>query len=470
MTRAKTRGPLARFLCRCPLNEHCTLIRDLRDLRSAQFYGEFVESSQATLGGAPREAQRPTFVGPKEYKKTVRHAQRSTALHVCPRRAQRRTDPLNRPLHARTTTAMADATTYLGITPPMDASDGAPGDETSSEALVTVLKALGVYESEEGSRRRSSLIDDVAAECQSWCREEWLLQGNDAESAPKCELRTFGSVRLEVHAPDADVDVVLVAPRHCTRTAFFDRLVKRLEARDDVGVGRVMPVRDAYTPVLKFRMASTDVDLLFAPLAVEKLPEPLDIMDDALLRGLDDVSVRSLNGARVAEQLLGLVPDASVFRVALRAIKKWARCKGLYSNVLGLLGGINCAILVAFVCQRYPLSHPAVVVEKFFRLMETWQWPNPIMLTPPSADDARAWNPRCGRRVVQGCLRLDMVDGVAVESTRTGRHRERAATPRPRATTQAQPARPRPLGPHRDAGPPLHELELQHRRAAAESY
>ena len=156
----------------------------------------------------------------------------------------------------------------------------------------------------------------------------------------------------------------------------------------------MMPVRDVYTPVLKFRMNTTDVDLLFAPLDLEKLPDPLAIMDDSLMNGLDDVSVRSLNGARVAEYLLDLVPDQSVFRVALRAIKKWARCKGLYSNVLGLLGGINCAILVAFVCQKYPLKDPAVVLEKFFRIMEVWEWPNPIMLRQPSADDARAWNPR----------------------------------------------------------------------------
>ena len=236
----------------------------------------------------------------------------------------------------------------------------------------------------------------------------------------RCELRTFGSVKLDVHTPDADIDLVLVAPRHCTRTAFFDRLAKRLENREDVGEGRVMPVRDAYTPVLKFRMNTTDVDLLFAPLDLEKLPEPLDIMDDSLMNGLDDVSVRSLNGARVAEYLLDLVPDQSVFRVALRAIKKWARCKGLYSNVLGLLGGINCAILVAFVCQKYPLKDPAVVLEKFFRIMEVWEWPNPIMLRQPSADDARAWNPRCVCSVCWGAFDVALrVDGVEAERAAT---------------------------------------------------
>ena len=89
------------------------------------------------------------------------------------------------------------------------------------------------------------------------------------------------------------------------------------------------------------------------------------------MNGLDDVSVRSLERCPSHKaHLLDLVPDQSVFRVAPVLIKKWARCKGLYSNVLGLLGGINCAILVAFVCQKYPLKDPAVVVENF---SECWR-------------------------------------------------------------------------------------------------
>merc|ERR1712138_375767 len=87
-------------------------------------------------------------------------------------------------------------------------------------------------------------------------------------------------------------------------------------------------------------------------------------------------------------------------------------CKGLYSNVLGLLGGINCAILVAFVCQKYPLKDPAVVLEKFFRIMEVWEWRNPIMLRQPSADDARAGNPRyCAVSFDVGRCRGDGVGG-----------------------------------------------------------
>uniref|UniRef100_A0A7S3JTP7 polynucleotide adenylyltransferase n=2 Tax=Aureoumbra lagunensis TaxID=44058 RepID=A0A7S3JTP7_9STRA len=145
-----------------------------------------------------------------------------------------------------------------------------------------------------------------------------------------------------------------------------------------------MPVRDAYTPVIKLRCGETDVDLLFVSLDELRLPSPLNVLDDRLLRNLDQGAIRSLNGVRVAEMLLTLVPDVQIFRLALRAVKRWARAKGLYSNVLGLLGGVNCAILVTFVCQRYPNAAASVILARFFRIFDSWEWPNPVLIAPPA--------------------------------------------------------------------------------------
>ncbi|CAN0572209.1 unnamed protein product, partial [Ectocarpus sp. 12 AP-2014] len=98
------------------------------------------------------------------------------------------------------------------------------------------------------------------------------------------------------------------------------------------------------------------------------------------LRHLDDAGVRSLNGVRVAELILSLVPNHQAFRTTLRAVKEWARRRGIYSNVLGCLGGVNWAILVAFVVQRYPNASPSVLLTKFFLMYHRWKWPNHVSL------------------------------------------------------------------------------------------
>ena len=86
--------------------------------------------------------------------------------------------------------------------------------------------------------------------------------------------------------------------------------MRLLAARADVA--ELVPVRDAFTPVVKFALGGVQVDLLFCALAPpagggggaslahgERHAASLDVLDDTVLRGLDEAAVRSLNGARV---------------------------------------------------------------------------------------------------------------------------------------------------------------------------
>ena len=105
------------------------------------------------------------------------------------------------------------------------------------------------------------------------------------------------------------------------------------------------------------------IDLLYARLPLQSLAGNLDLMDDNLLGHMDEKSVLALNGWRCAEYILRHVQNSDGFRMALRAIKLWAKRmtrfvhsqrayhpgRHLYSNMLGLLGGISWSLLVARV-------------------------------------------------------------------------------------------------------------------------
>ena len=93
--------------------------------------------------------------------------------------------------------------------------------------------------------------------------------------------------------------------------------------------------------------------------------------------------IRSMNGCRVTDAILSLVPDVDnkeAFKTALRMIKLWAKNRGIYSNAMGYLGGVSWAILVARTCQLYPNASASTIVHKFFRVFTQWEWPKPIML------------------------------------------------------------------------------------------
>ncbi|XP_003581579.2 nuclear poly(A) polymerase 2 [Brachypodium distachyon] len=209
----------------------------------------------------------------------------------------------------------------------------------------------------------------------------------------------FGSYRLGVHGRGSDIDALVVGPSYVDRDHdFFGVLGGVLSEMTDDAVTELQPVPGAHVPVIKMRFRGVQVDLLFASVCLAVVPEDLDLRDRSVLRGMDLATVRSVNGVRVADEILRLVPDAGAFRTTLRCVKLWAKARGVYSNVMGFPGGVAWAILVAFVCQLYPNAAPSVLVSRFFKVLAPWKWPNPVKLRDIEHDDddlrLLVWDPR----------------------------------------------------------------------------
>ncbi|KIR69207.1 poly(A) polymerase [Cryptococcus bacillisporus CA1873] len=291
---------------------------------------------------------------------------------------------------------------FLGVTPPITTDPPKPNDIKSSEALMADLVALNQFESDQERKVRERLLSNIAQLVAKFVHDVSIKLGMSEKIASEAggRIYTSGSYRLGVHGPGSDIDTICVCPRHIYREHFFGEFQDMLRAWP--AVTEISAVESAFVPVMKTVISGVEVDLLFARVNLPEAGDLLDIEKDEILRGVDDASQRSLNGPRVTDMILNLVPDVATFRTALRTIRLWAKRRGIYSNVLGFPGGVAWALLTARICQLYPAAAPATIVGKFFPIYYQWNWPQPVLLKkidngPPNMQHS-VWNPKLDRR------------------------------------------------------------------------
>ncbi|KAH3744410.1 poly polymerase [Pelomyxa schiedti] len=305
-------------------------------------------------------------------------------------------EPLTKSSTTCTVSIPGRMTRNYGITDPISTNPPSDKDIRLTQLLEDTLRGYGLYESAQEAAHREEVLGKLNAICKEWSKTTCIKKGLSEEHAQNAgaKIFTFGSYRLGVHGSGADIDTLCVGPRMLSRLDFFTSLFEMLSVCPEVT--DLTAVTDAYVPVMKMKFSGIEMDLLYANLALPRIPDELDLTDDNLLKNLmDEKDVLSLNGSRVTDSILKLVPNGDVFKLSLRCIKLWAKRRGIYANVLGYLGGVSWAILVARICQLYPCSVASTIVAKFFVVYSRWNWPNPILLAPivPEAGH-RVWNPR----------------------------------------------------------------------------
>ncbi|XP_007904204.2 poly(A) polymerase alpha isoform X1 [Callorhinchus milii] len=285
---------------------------------------------------------------------------------------------------------------HYGITSPISLALPRENDHVLTQKLIEALKPFGVFEEEEELQHRIAILGKLNSLVKEWIRETSEIKNLPPSVIENVggKIFTFGSYRLGVHTKGADIDALCVAPRHIDRSDFFTSFCEKLKEQDEVR--NLRAVEEAFVPVIKLSFDGIEIDILFARLALQTIPEDLDLRDDVLLKNLDLRCIRSLNGCRVTDEILHLVPNIENFRLTLRAIKLWAKRHNIYSNILGFLGGVSWAMLVARTCQLYPNAVASTLVHKFFLVFSKWEWPNPVLLKQPEDCNLNlpVWDPR----------------------------------------------------------------------------
>ncbi|OAA65929.1 pap-like poly(A) polymerase [Niveomyces insectorum RCEF 264] len=292
-----------------------------------------------------------------------------------------------------------------GVTPPLSTEMPTAEQRRATDALLEELRQQGTFESTAETQKRFKVLESLRIVADAFVKRVAKEKAPDNPTLPKdavAKIFTYGSFRLGVYMPGSDIDTLVVAPKYVTREDYFRYFPEMLQSMSPPGaITDLTAVEDAFVPIIKFEYSGISIDLIFSRVLLTQLPsdEKWGLTDSNLLRGLDEAELRSVNGTRVTDEILTLVPEQRTFRDALRAIKLWAQRRAIYANIMGFPGGVAWAMMVARVCQLYPKATGAVIVSKFFGIILRWPWPNPVLLKPIEDGPlpVRVWNPKVYR-------------------------------------------------------------------------
>ncbi|MFL5346255.1 MAG: poly(A) polymerase [Hyalangium sp.] len=253
-------------------------------------------------------------------------------------------------------------------------AEGARSSQEKPGMLREVLVARGEWESDEARQQRTAAVARLEAVC-----ERLGLR-----------LHPYGSYLLGTGSASSDVDAVAVGPSHLSREDFAHALIQELSRQGGTASGRF--VADAAIPMVKLSLDGVHFDVSYA-----SRPEGLEPCPPAELLAqhgehLDMAGFRSLNGWADTNALLEAVEREGAgperFRVILRAVRAWAKARGVYSHALGYLGGLSWAVMAAWTSLRAPrdaASSDERLLTHFFETFASWPWPQPVTVTPETA-------------------------------------------------------------------------------------
>jgi uncharacterized protein (UPF0248 family)/2'-5' RNA ligase len=226
----------------------------------------------------------------------------------------------------------------------------APEHLAAEGSLAQSLGELGVIPGDEEIAKRKAafnLLRDVILDTRT--TPDTAVE---TRSQPKVVVVPVGSYALDVWTSSSDMDVLCIGP--FSSNTFFALASQRLRKAAVAQGGKIRIIRRVRAntgTMLEIEVLGIKMDLQYCPAATvaERWPDVLRAPPSHPIWSLSAQTLSKLKAIRDMDYLRRSVPDLATFRIAHRAIKTWARARGLYSARFGFLSGIQISILLARV-------------------------------------------------------------------------------------------------------------------------
>ncbi|PSS02256.1 hypothetical protein BD289DRAFT_478917 [Coniella lustricola] len=274
----------------------------------------------------------------------------------------------------------------------------AQGSLADSTGLLGALQKVGSIPSAEDMETRASafqLLKEVILDTNS--SSTATNQSEQQSQSSTTQLLVFvpvGSYALGVWTPSSDMDCLCIGP--FSTPTFFSLATKRLRRAATRGLDiQILRKVTAYTGVmLELQVHGIKVDLQYAPAhtiaelwptaMLSKLPASHAVWN------LPSHTLAKLKAVRDCDYVRRSVPDLATFAAAHRAVKTWAKRRGIYTAKYGYLGGIQITVLLARVYKllardvkgQLLMLSVADVLLTFFNHYAGFDWKHDLVIDP----------------------------------------------------------------------------------------
>jgi poly(A) polymerase len=276
------------------------------------------------------------------------------------------------------------------------------------QTLNGILESLGANQSEEEFALAEETISSISSTFAAWI-------GDNGRSV----VKPVGSRQLGLTMAGSDVDMLCCTEDSTiSRSAFFTSFADILRAKPEVTRLRSVPL--ARVGVIKLSYKNRiHVDLTYANkygqspecatslngykvgaaiLSIIQAPEEKKDKEErvaASLRKREEKVQKELSGhLHVRDKGRQQHRHQEAFKVTLTAVKVWAKRRQIYGAVLGFLGGVSAAVMVARLFKEKKSAEEAEdALLEFFATYSTWDWTEPVTIRaskniPPHSLDA----------------------------------------------------------------------------------